>query len=79
MNEWKNKSTTPESGKIIEIKGSDFMGEYIMQGMFVDYKVPRKINRRLTLTKRFCNLDGSSNMKEWKECDGWRYKNERTE
>ena len=57
-----NKPKIPESGKLIVLQCDDFMGDYTVEGMFIDYKKPIKKGKKI-FTSRFCTFDNLT--KQW--------------
>jgi len=61
----------PESNRIIILNCDDFMGEYKVEGMFIDYKKPIKRGKKI-FKSRFCTFNKTinqweSNMDEWRK------------
>jgi len=74
----KNRGETPESEKIIIVYNDDFMGDYQIEGKFIDYKKPIKKSKKV-FKSRFCVFDLKSKTwqpthEEFKTCKGWNYK-----
>lgn len=68
----------PESNKLIILDCDDFIGDYKIEGMFIDYKKPIK-KGNIIFKSRFCTFNKEtnqyeSNMKEWRNRNSWSYK-----
>lgn len=65
----------PKSNKMIKLTCSDYGGEYVVYGMFINYKKPPKPGK--DCGSRFCikNKDGvfEASRKDWESRERWEY------
>lgn len=75
MSEWRTDYHKIEPDREIILLGSDFMGEYIIDGMMKSYKKVQKNGKKTRFCTR-CKTTGEweSNHSEWRNREGWKYK-----
>lgn len=69
-NHWRKKSQRPEHGQLVEVRGSDFMGEWTAQAVFEIRKdgKPRWVGQGF-MGKRLRPLD-NSDVEAWRPLAG---------